>query len=395
MTINKRTFTDYFLLLIVIAISGIPYLSTTILYIPIFSLLLVIFFLRKLSFEKPFVYFILIVFLITILQIYTFDVFYFESTLGVILRIFIAYFIIKILNIKFIKYYMNILYIISIISLIVFIPISIFPSIALIIKNSVVPIFDIFNIAQSPHKTILIYNLTHIDSFRNSGPFWEPGAFGGYLVIAFILNQITYNHKKMNFIFLITIATTLSSTAYIATGIFLTLFYYKKISNIFLRYILVSLIIGSGIYLYNTLDFLGKKIESQFEKTKNAHVYGTDNNTQRFLNILRDYEDIKNHEIVGRGSNPMTRYSQKQLEQIRTVGLTDVMVRFGIPFFILILYLLYKSANSINKFPSIYTNFAFLLGILTTLMSEVYFNFPIYWCLLFLFIVYKKPKESI
>lgn len=395
MTINKRTFTDYFLLLIVIAISGIPYLSTTILYIPIFSLLLVIFFLRKLSFEKPFVYFILIVFLITILQIYTFDVFYFESTLGVILRIFIAYFIIKILNIKFIKYYMNILYIISIVSLIVFIPISIFPSIALIIKNSVVPIFDIFNIAQSPHKTILIYNLTHIDSFRNSGPFWEPGAFGGYLVIAFILNQITYNHKKMNFIFLITIATTLSSTAYIATGIFLTLFYYKKISNIFLRYILVSLIIGSGIYLYNTLDFLGKKIELQFEKTKNAHVYGTDNNTQRFLNILRDYEDIKNHEIVGRGSNPMTRYSQKQLEQIRTVGLTDVMVRFGIPFFILILYLLYKSANSINKFPSIYTNFAFLLGILTTLMSEVYFNFPIYWCLLFLFIVYKKPKESI
>lgn len=395
MTINKRTFTDYFLLLIVIAISGIPYLSTTILYIPIFSLLLVIFFLRKLSFEKPFVYFILIVFLITILQIYTFDVFYFESTLGVILRIFIAYFIIKILNIKFIKYYMNILYIISIVSLIVFIPISIFPSIALIIKNSVVPIFDIFNIAQSPHKTILIYNLTHIDSFRNSGPFWEPGAFGGYLLIAFIFNQITYNHKKMNFIFLITIATTLSSTAYIATGIFLTLFYYKKISNIFLRYILVSLIIGSGIYLYNTLDFLGKKIELQFEKTKNAHVYGTDNNTQRFLNILRDYEDIKNHEIVGRGSNPMTRYSQKQLEQIRTVGLTDVMVRFGIPFFILILYLLYKSANSINKFPSIYTNFAFLLGILTTLMSEVYFNFPIYWCLLFLFIVYKKPKESI
>lgn len=394
MIINKKNFSDYILLLVVIAISGIPYFTTTILYIPVFSFLLIIFYLRKCSFDKQFIYFILIVFLITLLQIYTFDIFYFETTLGVFLRILIAYFIIKILNIKFIKYYINIIFVFAIISLSIHIPILIFPSLVGFLKSNIVPLFSFANIAQSPHATFLIHNLNQIELFRNSGPFWEPGAFGGYLVLAFIFNQVTENNKKKNIIFLIAILTTLSSTAYIATGIFLTLFYYKKISNIFLRYILIATILSVGTYLYNTVDFLGKKIEDQLSQTKNAHVYGADDNTQRFLNILRDIEDFKNHEIIGRGTNPMTRYSQRQLEQIRTVGVTDIIVRFGLPFFLLILYFLYKSANSITKDKHIISSLAILLSILTTLMSEVYFNFPIYWCLLFLFLIYKKQEEN-
>ena len=89
----------------------------------------------------------------------------------------------------------------------------------------------------------------------------------------------------------------------------------------------------------------------------------------------------------------MTRYSQKHLEQIRTVGNTDIIVKFGLPFFILILYFLYKSASSIIPNYDRTSTYAVLLAILTTLMSEVYFNYPIYWCLLFLFLIY-KPTNS-
>ena len=396
MIINKRHFIDYSLLFMVIAVSGIPYFTSTILYIPLSVILIIYFFIRKKKLDKKFVLFLILLTIITTLQAYIFDFFSFQTTLGIYLRVIIGYLIIKILKEKFIAYYINILYYLSITGTAIYLSIVILPSLESIYKSSLVPFLSIFNFSGTNLDTIIIYNFAHIEELRNSGPFWEPGAFAGYLIIAIIFlyfnNQILNKNKKL-LILLFTLVTTLSTTSFIALSIFMLFYFYKNIKNIFIKITIIFSIIFTSYYAFFNFDFLGKKIEHQLNMAKNAKAYGADSDTQRFLNIMRDWEDFQGHELIGRGSNPLTRYQYKPEEQIRTVGLTDILVRVGIPFFIYILYLLYKSICSIVNHYKIYCIGVFLT-IITILMSEVYFNFPLFWGLLFIFLVYKPKRKK-
>jgi len=400
MTIDKRNFVDYTFLFLLLAVSGIPYFSTTVLYIPLFAIFLISFLMRGYKVDKEFIYLLLFLTIITVSQTIVFDIFSFQNSLGVYLRIILAYLVVKILNKKFLDYYINIMYSLSIVAIPIYIVLIVVPGSVPVLK-SMVPTFDILNISGTQLETLIVYNFAHLDEFRNSGPFWEPGAFGGYLILAIIFtffkSDIADKNKKL-LVFTIALLTTLSTTAFSALAIFLFFYYYKSIQNIFVK-ILVVLVMAYGMYYaFFNLDFLGKKVELQLRMAKSAHVYGSDKNTQRFMNILRDVKDFKGHEIVGRGFNPYTRYSYRPQEQIRTVGLTDILVKMGIPFFLYMMMLLYRSLcavieNSFNKKGTIYCIGSFLT-VLITLMSEVYFNYPMYWSLLFIFLIYKPQKES-
>jgi hypothetical protein len=400
MIINKKNFIDYTFMFLLIAVSGIPYFSTTILYIPLFVVYIISFFIRGYKFDREFMFFLLFLTIITIAQTLVFEVFSFQNSLGVYFRIVLAYLVVKLLNKKFIEYYVNIFYYLAIFAVVIYAILVIVPSSISLLK-SIVPIFNILNITGSNQETIIIYNFNALKELRNSGPFWEPGAFGGYLIIAIIFtffkSDIANRNKKL-LVFIIALLTTLSTTAFSALAVFLFFYYYKSIRNVFLKMFVITSILGGMYYAFFNLDFLGHKILSQIQIAKNADVYGKDTNTQRFMNILRDIKDFKGHEIVGRGFNPYTRYAYNPEEQIRTVGLTDILVKMGIPFFVYMVLLLYKSLcvvieNISDKQGSIYCIGSFLT-VFVTLMSEVYFNFPMYWSLLFLFLVYKSHKES-
>lgn len=398
MTINKKKFIDYLFLLLLIAVSGMPYFLTTFLYLPLFIIYTISFVMRRYRLDREFIFLLFFLTLITISQTLVFDVFSFQNSLGVYLRITLGYMIIKLLNKKFIEYYINILYYLTIIAVAIYAILVIVPSIVSLLK-SIVPIFDVLNFANTNQETLIIYNFNALKELRNSGPFWEPSAFGGYLIIAIIFtffkSDIVNKNKKL-VVFVVALFTTLSTTAFSAFSIFLLFYNYTSIRNIFLKVFVILIIFSGMYYAFFNFDFLGKKIESQLHMAKEANVYGSDKNSQRFMNILRDVQDFEGHEIVGRGFNPLTRYSNGSLDQIRTVGLTDIIVKMGIPFFMYMMVLLYKSLcsvveNSLNKKGTIYCVGNFIT-ILITLMSEVYFNFPIYWSLLFIFIIYKSQK---
>lgn len=401
MTINKKNFIDYTFLIMLLAVSGIPYFSTTVLYIPLFAIFLISFLMRGYKPDKEFIYLLLFLTIITVSQTIVFDIFSFQNSLGVYLRIILAYLVVKILNKKFLDYYINIMYYLAIIATSIYTLMVILPS-TLTFMKSIVPIFNFLNISGTPLETLIVYNFNAIEEFRNSGPFWEPGAFGGYLILAIIFiffnNDIMDKNKKIA-VFVIALLTTLSTTAFTALAVFLFFYYFKSIKNIFIKIFVVLIMIYGAYYAFFNLDFLGKKVELQLQMAKNADVYGADTNTQRFMNILRDVKDFKGHEIAGRGFNPYTRYSHKPQKQIRTVGLTDIIVKMGILFFTYMMFLMYKSLcamikNSVDKRETIYCIGSFLT-ILIALMSEVYFNFPMYWSLLFIFLIYKPQKESV
>ena len=395
MVFSNRKVVDYTLLFLTIAISGFPFFSSTILLIPIFLILFTVFIVRKKRFDTVFFLAIFLLVFITISQSFIFNFFSIQTSTGVLLRIVNGYLLVKILKENFANYYVNIFYVLSLISLFIFIPIILAPGLG----NNLVQassIFQILNISGYDGNSLIVYTLHNLTLNRNSGPFWEPGAFGGYLVIAFILNYFLTlkRYKIKGTIILLTILSTLSSTAYFSVFLFLFIFYLKKIKNFFLKILAIAFMISISLFATLNLSFLSEKVINQAQTAAVINnPYRDTTNTARFLSILRDYEDLKGHEFFGRGSNPVTRYSFDHENQIRTVGITDILVRMGIPYFLFMMFILHRSLRSFTTFhhfkEKLYYNGMFLT-ILLTLMSQVYFNFPIYWSFLFLSCAYKK-----
>ncbi len=304
--------------------------------------------------------------------------------------VFSAYLIVKILGNKFISYYVNIVYYTAIVSFVFYFSILLIPSVASLIPSQ-------------PNQSIIIYNFNvyvwNSTIVRNSGPFWEPGAFAGYLIVAFIFNFLKKEEilNKKNIVLFIAIVTTLSTTAYLALFIFFFFIYYNKIKNVLFKVGAVIIIVLVGVYAYTTFDFLGKKIESQLEVAQTMGIQKSDD-SQRFLTILRDIQDFKGHEWIGRGGHDKTRYDLIPTDNfiIRTVGLTDILVRVGIIVYIIMLLYVYRSIcvylEWLQERKKIYC-FGIFIAILVTLISEMYFTLPMYWSLLFLQFVYSQREE--
>ena len=395
MSINSRKTIDHLLLLMTIAVSGFPFFSSTVLFIPLFIVLFTVFLLRKRKFDTVFVLAIIFLVFITAMQTVVFNFFSIQTSAGVFLRLINGYLIIKILRDNFANYYVNILFGLSLISLIFYIPIILLPGFDLFLIK-IASFMDVLNIADSDADSLIIYTLHHLTLSRNTGPFWEAGAFGGYLVIAYIFNRFSKSKKKKTkeFLMLVTILTTFSSTAYFVIFFFIFAFYFRYIKNFFIKISFISLLTVMGYFVTFELPFLGNKVSTQVKDASQVNnPYLDSTNSQRFLSILRDYEDFKGHEFFGRGSNPITRYSYDPDNQIRTVGLTDILVRMGLPYFLFMIFLLHRSMKYFTSFynfnGAIYYN-SFLISIILTLMSQVYFNHPVFWSLLFLSCVYRK-----
>ena len=404
MIINKRVYLEYSILIFFISASGVPYISDPKINVLLFLMLSSIFYIRKMYWNKSFLLFTTILFLITLLQVLKFNFLSTVTILGLFTMVFNGYFIVKILDKNFISYYINILYYMALISFVFFFPILFLPSLGSFLVHSIVPLFSIFNIAHSVHETVLIYTLSHVELFRNSGPFWEPGAFAGYLLIAFMLNSMKEVNilNKKNKVFLIAIVTTFSTTTFLALFIFLFLFYYKQVKNVVFKIAVVVGLLSIAFVAYTSLDFLGKKIEKQIAQETSKDVLSGKNttNTGRFITIIRDMRDLDGHEWVGRGGNETTRFdvSTSGKRMLRSVGLTDVIVKYGVLFFIIIVYFLYKSIcayiyiESIDKKSSLVC-VAIFISVLILTISETYFNYSMYWSLLFLRYAYVEKEK--
>jgi len=402
--ISKKNIIDYFMILVLIFISGnISFTSKSILFTT-FILSTLLFIYRKQKFDKKFTLFSLLLFVILLLQSVKFDFFPIETYLGVFIRILIAYFILRSIGNSFIDKFIKVMYYLSIISLGFYFSILLIPNLEQVYVNNFTTyaIIDPHNLSR--YSVFGIYTIIpEADDLikSNSGPFWEMGAFGGYLVLALIFNLLNDDNlkNKVNLVLIITIITTQSTTAFIALFMLLFFIYYQKFKSIASKIIITLFILVSSYYAYTSLDFLGKKIEHQL---KMASVVNTSNlqnaDTQRFINILKDWNDFQGHEFIGRGPNSITRYSSTNKNEIRTVGTTDMIVRYGLAFFLLIIYLMYRSiesySRSIDKGDKI-KSIGIVIVILTLLMSETYFLYSLFWILIFLQYVYNIDKEEI
>ena len=195
-----------------------------------------------------------------------------SSTLHAFLKISIGILTILYCKQHFCNYYVNIIFFLAIISLICFAYnnfVGILPFIPVDSTN-----LDNGNIyrVSSILYTQLYNPISGSFNLRNCGPFWEPGAFQGFLNLALFINILYNKHDKywmlQNIIFIVTIITTYSTGGYIAlfTILLYQVFFSAKWHPI-TKIIVTIFFISICIHFYNSLDFLGEKIVADDSRT--------------------------------------------------------------------------------------------------------------------------------
>jgi hypothetical protein len=405
-----ENFISYTSLFLFIAISSIPFFIGDEFLIFAFILSAITFSIKRCTVDKFIVIYCLIFLTIMMLQVMFFSVLELNVIVGYFFRILYAYMTIKIIGNKIVDYYNNIIYFFSIISLLVFIPTIFFKDEIETLLSQISLIFEPFQLHDPRRSHIVIYtfgeNYEDVDGdaskswLRNSGPFWEPGGFGVFLIIS-VLFEVIKTKKlltKRNIVFIITILTTLSTGSFLvlfALIVFYILTYPTKERILFLGcFMLLS------FFIYKNTYFLVEKVEKQTAKKQVSLEYTPRN---RFVSGQLDVIDFMNNPILGRGRFEATRFDIKESGELqlnhRNNGTTNLLVEFGIFGFFAFFYFMYLSFKGYCEYNKFRPIFAFYATILILIMgfSQMIFIKPFFIGFSFLFlavtsndIIYRK-----
>lgn len=202
-----------------------------------------------------------------------------SSTIFMLLKLYVGFAIIRILGRKFVKGYIEVMFMLALISL---------PFFIYNMYRGYIPGIPFSEIGVSLGLYTEIFGDGLILIKRNSGMFWEPGAFQGYLNIAiyFALLQPNLKRKFLKVVVLIiAVLTTKSTTGYFV--VFLILLYYilfLRKSSIISKTIFLILLISSFIYAYYGLNFLQDKIVE--ESTKDINQGGRINDYIKYGSLI-------------------------------------------------------------------------------------------------------------
>ena len=313
-----------------------------------------------------------IVILIFILQIFNLSYFSYPAAVNIISKWFLGLFVIRKVGLRFRITYLKVMYFVSLISFIgMFITLTgYYPGI---------PVND------NKYLTLFFHNIHNTNnlSSRNSGMFWEPGAFQGYIIMVplmFIdnLSLLWRRYKRYCIVLLIALVTTFSTTGYIAFAMIMVYYVTIKIKNKFARVLLVPVLLLSMFYAYTNLDFLGDKIDKNIERATSGKV-----TVDRLGSAILDWHYIKKNPITGNGLADVTRYEDhlmyKELIGGFSNGFTDVVAKFGIIFILLYLMLVYKNLpfRPIDKL-------FFCCMLVLLLQGEYFMDYPLFAALPFI-----------
>ncbi|MCZ2845012.1 MAG: O-antigen ligase family protein, partial [Candidatus Bathyarchaeota archaeon] len=228
------------------------------------------------------------------------------------------------------------------------------------------------------------------EGLRNSGMFWEPGAFACYINLAFLLffgniRSLITVHKNRLIIIILALLTTYSTTGYL-------IFFFLLISTVYFEFgkklglliipILIAFI-SAGYVVFEKSDFLKNKIENQFQTAldRDKNEFAPD----RLSALIFDLHYIKKHPLTGNGMDETTRYADHPWLQEKILGHGNGFSNFIATMGILSLlfysfYILkYKRKHSV----------IFIIGLFALLQGEPLLNYPLFLSIPFIFIYAK------
>lgn len=218
---------------------------------------------------------------------------------------------------------------------------------------------------------------------RNKGPFWEPGRYTVFLTFALLIGVYQKNKPLLSFsnlMLLIANITTFSTAGYVAMVVFLAGYVISKYKLSWKGVVLLVLLSFVVIYT-NQLDFMSEKISNQ---------YSSSDERSRFGAMLYHFPYIINSPIIGYGDR--VSYVTGGFEMSPN-GWTYLLIQWGIPFSISLLFLLFHSCRILFNSHKLYGMFAFAV-MLVLAFSQTIMSAPFYLCLYFLGL-FLNPSERV
>ncbi|MCG8375968.1 MAG: hypothetical protein MI702_05760, partial [Chlorobiales bacterium] len=351
--INLSRIIDYTLVYLLVAFSGIPFFYRSRIEVLIVCLLipLSVFVYRKRKIDKAIIYYLLIALAVQLGQTLKFYDLPLKTFIGLHIRIAFAYLVIRSVGVKLINNYIQILVISVIISLFFYLS-----SYVSAFEQALINISSYFKhpfLKEGSYRipdNIIVYTINTIGEGlvalkRNSGPFWEPAAFAGFISVALLFNVIkngTLFNKTNNWL-MIGMISTFSTTGLIVL-LFIIIGFYLVQGSAFKRLIMVPLLILAGAYLFVNVGFLGEKVISKMSYT--SQTYNT-----RFKSAMLDFNDFFRSPFVGVGRSDTMRFqdSQDDRQRHRNNGVTDFLAIYGLPIFLLYFALLYRGFQTYSN----------------------------------------------
>ena len=256
---------------------------------------------------------------------------------------------------------------------------------------------------SNPGVSIYIYYIpdhteTAYTSFiRNNGPFYEPGLFASYIIIALLLNTVRLNKlfHRDNFILIACLLSTCSSAGYIS---FLLVVLYSVFMQRTLHTKLISiLLIALAIVPIMELDFMAGKVTANMEQAEFS-------SSSRFGAILYHYEKIVESPLFGYAggelpSTAMDRFLGDKVEKVVSPnGISFAFVYWGIPLAIVFYVLLYKGFMALlTPRPGFMKRMYVYIVLLSTAFSQTVTTEPIFLIISLFPIIcsYERSKKYI
>ena len=246
-------------------------------------------------------------------------------------------------------------------------------------------------------KTIWIYCYrTGGDIIRNCGFFWEPGAMGGYIALLTLLffndlPELFKNNKFKCLMILATLLSTQSTGGYMSFGVILVTYLAVSMRSKW-KYILFPICLSAAFLIYNNVDFLSDKVESQNESTRDL-VWGEYSST-RSGTLYFDLYYIVKHPFIGNGLHERTRLADhhalaQMLSQGEVAaagnGFSDTIAKWGLIYCFVYGLIFFRNNKELDTKRKLF----FLSLVCVILQGEQFMNYPLFLSLPMLRIVNK------
>lgn len=429
---------DYLIVFLMVVMSaGVSFLGATIFRFFLLALAVIVLFFRtgKVGMNNYFVYLMVFYFvwLATIFWYFDINPLYSSQTLTYLsffTLMLSAYYSVMAVN-DFFRTYVKVIYHLCLIGF-VFYPIQLIDlDLLLKILRSFDPIYSLFRggTVIRPSIVFVSYPADAGAIIRNSGFATEPGELSVFLIMALMIHSTLNRFKidRITVVLCIATLTTMSTSGYIGLAIFFVYYFVNTLStpDWFLsfrldKYIIalivavliaasISVYLGIGLYLIYiicifllkevrfpvflgmlgipvivlilNLDFVSDKISTAIEK--DTERYGRAEQMRitpgRFGSLLLDMNDFKKNPVIGYGAAIQTRYiNYGGIEQQRTNGLSDYLVRFGLIGFIIMIINLYLTFRLFKENHNKGSTLFFFLALFTVIFSQVILATPFF-----------------
>ncbi|WP_234736780.1 hypothetical protein [Tellurirhabdus bombi] len=396
---KEATWPDYLLTYGVIAVSGVEYFYSS----PEFQLLFFlaaagIAFARQTPLTARSLSIIIIVFIVELLHALKYNNFVPNSLLSILIRLLLVYLVIHVCGLRFIRYYIDIILVSALISLPIYF-LTFFPGVEQFLIQNIANTFfkPPFSVASSMYEgnpSMIVYTFNQLaeEKFistiikRNSGPFWEPGAFAVFMTLALLFNL---QHEKKfstrrNWLLIFTMLTTFSTAGYIT--LFMIIVGYVISSDTVRKSTKIAsllILLPTVVLVYSQTEFMSGKINKNISASKS-------DNSSRFGSAYFDFVDLARSPLIGFGRLSENRFGPlarlQDFSTHRNNGVTFLLVTYGIPCglaYFLGLFLFFRRYSRQFDSPPLFALFSFLTVLLAG-FSQGVFDRAILISLLFL-----------